>query len=332
MPRILKRPPPQRLKSQLGRIPVAFCFDERIWKHATVSLVSLVKTRGKSPVDIYCVVPDKLGPRERKLMRDVIVGIDKESSVNFVSAPLDFEGRGFTALKRWGTATFFRLMLARILPQLDEVLCIDIADVIFNGPLDELWATRLDDNLIAAVFEDKEEPDSATRKIYRRGKEILDLKRSGKYFCAGVAKQNLKAIRNEKLMDEFLDLFDRAWPFVDQDILNMTCKGRALSIDRKYGMLPVADGSVIIHYSGPQKPWHFATRPARPDEMLWWHYALMTPFAEDFLTEYRTKAIGYASSWRIPRLLCNFICFFIPGKPARDRFRQSHSLHVRYAR
>jgi|GEM_PF-4205391 len=329
MPRILKHPLPQRLKARQSRIPIAFCFDERIWKYAVVTQLSLVKTRGKSPLDIYCVVPDTLSASARKIMRDVIADADKESSISFLQAPLDFEGRSFTASTRWGTATFFRLVLARILPHLDEVLYTDAHDIIFNGPLDELWATRLDGNLIAAVFEAKGEPDSFVRKSYRRGKQILDLKRDGKYFCAGVAKLNLKAIRDEKLMDKFLALFDRAWPYGDQDILNIACKGRVVGLDRKFGMLD-AKNPTIIHFFGPRKPWHFSTLPALPDD--WWHYALMTPFAKEFLMEYRDDAVAYASIWRVPKFLCNLICAFIPFKRARDKFRQSHSIHIKRAR
>jgi lipopolysaccharide biosynthesis glycosyltransferase len=259
-------------------------------------------------------------------MRDVVRNFDRESTLTFAQTPTDFEAVKDIVDARLGTASMSRLMLPRILPHLDEVLYMD-GDVIFNVALDELWATPLGNNLIAATFDPKERPNPRRRKLYRNAPEILDLRREGKNFCSGIAKFNLKAIRNEGLMSEFIRMSSIELPFADQDILNLVCRGRVVGLDSKYGLLSAKEGAAILHYFGPQKPWSFAARPSRPDdEMLWWHYALMTPFAEWFVAEYRRKAMTYAARWRLPHSLCNFICAFIPGKQARVRFRQSHSI------
>ena len=98
---------------------------------------------------------------------------------------------------------------------------------------------------------------------------------------------NLKKIREDGLEERFVSLLANNYTFVDQDILNMVCKGKvrylparfnivANSIHNRYYAYHVcsdprdredllADRSVISHYAGVVKPWQLQETP--------WDYA-----------------------------------------------------------
>jgi lipopolysaccharide biosynthesis glycosyltransferase len=156
---------------------------------------------------------------------------------------------------------YYRLLLPELIPD-DRVLYLD-TDLIVNGNLSEFYNLGFNGNLLAAV----EDAGAEWYKTYI-GFSITD-----KYFNAGVMLYDLKAIREEKLENKWIEMASKhKFHLQDQDILNVSCKGKILEVDVVYNVSlstvdydnPPFDLSLgeIIHFAGP-KPWQDENAPMK---------------------------------------------------------------------
>ena len=128
-----------------------------------------------------------------------------------------------------------RLALAKFfLPELiegDIVLYLD-GDVIINSDISELFEMRIDDYYLAAV------EDMGVFSQFNVDSQFFN-KRIGvekrKYFNSGVMLLNLKRIREERLVSQFIDFkLNQVNYFVDQDALNFVLGKECLWLNFAY--------------------------------------------------------------------------------------------------
>ena len=130
-----------------------------------------------------------------------------------------------------------------------------------------------------------------------------------KYFNAGVMLIDLKKWNEQFITEkcfEFLEKFRRNIQFWDQDILNGVLNKKWLELDPKFNVFGrlfernnkksntlVPQNPLIVHFSGPLKPWHFASK--HPFKRDYWYYRNNTiyksSFADDFSLFTLIKAI-----------------------------------------
>lgn len=153
-------------------------------------------------------------------------------------------------------ATYYRLYSTHILPEtLHRILYLD-CDMIVCKDLWELYALDFEDNYLIGV-KDVFENECCER---------LDLK---KYVNAGMMLVNLDKWREDNL----IDLFERyshdnkdKLKWMDQDIINGTCKDRIKIVDPRWNVQVgtdivheqqniIARDAGIIHYISAKKPW-----------------------------------------------------------------------------
>jgi lipopolysaccharide biosynthesis glycosyltransferase len=177
-------------------------------------------------------------------------------------------------------ATWFRILAPDLLPEtVDKALYLD-GDIIINGPVRELYETDMEGIAIAAALD---ESYNNTER-YRQ----LGLDPSRPYLNAGVLLMNLCLWRKERLVDVCLDCIDKNRErllFHDQDTLNLALGNKSKIIPIEYNfqfgfirsyihdsydqvmkqeIMKVAAHPVIIHFSGPGKPWfRFNIHPFR---------------------------------------------------------------------
>lgn len=192
------------------------------------------------------------------------------------------------AVKRWTPGTLMRLYVPDILPDVDKVLYLD-CDIIVNLDVKELWDINLDSWILGAVVPEKHlvsryNHDKKMRKIYQ--KFNIDI---NDYFNAGVLLLNLKSIREvtNRFTSELLELLHENpdLPYLNQDLLNIFCKGKYLHLHEKYNIfsthgsvLEYADNA-IIHYAIQEvKPWK---RYSEGIDDYYWHYVVKTPWFDD---------------------------------------------------
>lgn len=195
----------------------------------------------------------------------------------------------FKTLEYVTEATFYRFNVSD-LPE-DKVIYLD-SDIVVDRPLDKLYATRLGDNLLAAI-PDMVLDHSAFNHHYL---EYPDMK---PYFNAGVLLINAKLWRAENVKQGLYEHLGRlpGVIYADQDILNIYMKGRWKALPKAYNYQTAARFAfqernlehlvseveslgrtkpTIIHYTSKAKPW---SRGADQLDTLyhdryWFYYSL----------------------------------------------------------
>lgn len=274
-------------------INIAFCFDENIAAQVQVTVASLLDRAASSEVHyhIYCVCTKEAAYIEKPLRR-IVESRDRESRLTVKAVVNSY--RNAYEVRGISTGTYLRLMLHRLLPEVDRLLYADV-DVLFQDQLLPLWQTDMTDCVLAAVkgavnLSDKWEWNS-DRPYW---KHLEGMK--GRYINAGVTLLDLAQIRRRNLEEQWNEWVKEKLYYQDQDILNITCQGAIRYVSPKYNRLAYLEekdydrfvseevftkqeceeaisNPVIIHYAG-DKPWK------RYDTNLgsvWWDYVNSQP-------------------------------------------------------
>lgn len=166
---------------------------------------------------------------------------------------------------RFTKYVLYRLMFPYAINE-DRLLYID-ADAIVNGDLTDFYNMDMCDNLLAGVA------DCGDEQYNLKGR--IGLSQEDAYINAGVTLLNLAKIRQCKIGE--LSLADvwikeantKRYNCQDQDIWNLTCRGRVKEIPLAYnvsvstGLDIDSDKIKIMHYAGPadEKPWRSNKAP-----------------------------------------------------------------------
>ena len=199
-------------------------------------------------------------------------------------------------------ATYYRLMLPSLLPNLDKVLYLD-TDIIVKKDLSALFNYNIDNFYLAGVLDVEVSGNgiiqgraSVTKNdIYmnKYGKDIL-LK---SYVNAGILLFNLKKMRRDNLESKLLNCISSYdLEFHDQDALNLECFGKIMNIPNIYNIASWQDfynDQVIVHFLDVNKPWKWLT--TRNSE-LWWKYAEKTDCFKNIQSKYLVNDGKYVLS------------------------------------
>lgn len=305
-------------------INIAFCFDEKIAEQVRVAVASLLDCTITDEVHyhIYCICTGEAAYIETPLAQ--MIGVrDRESTLTVRAVENLYQGA--YEVRGISTGTYLRLMLHRILPDVDKVLYTDV-DVLFRESLVDLWQTDLEDYVLAAVkgpvnLADKWEWNSS-RPYWKH----LEGMRGG-YINAGVTLLNLAKIRENNLEEHWNTWAKEKLYYQDQDILNITCQNAIRYLPPRYNFLAYLERSeydtlvregiftaeecrdalehpAIIHYAG-DKPWkRYDTNLG----YLWWDYVNSQPdlaglFDENKARKYHGPTIWERALRKIKRLL-----------------------------
>ena len=150
--------------------------------------------------------------------------------------------------------TYVKLFLPDLLPQLDQILYLDV-DILIRNSLNDLLEWELN-NPIGAISE-----LSANGRFLFGSHNIS-------YFNAGVMKMSLAKCREINLTSKALKLIQEAknYNFQDQDIFNLVFRKNfdhlpiVFNVFHDYtypGLgMDVFRDPIIVHFNGPNKPWN----------------------------------------------------------------------------
>ncbi|MCH2048697.1 MAG: glycosyltransferase family 8 protein [Trichodesmium sp. ALOHA_ZT_67] len=229
-----------------------FCFDQNYQQHFGVAITSVLLNNLSSHFDVHIItnfMEEKLKQKLDTLSKNykcsfhlyIINNLDKISQLK--------------ASVHVSNATYYRLIMAEILPKhIDKILYLD-SDVVVISPLEELYNIDLENYFIAAS-----------------GFSGTLVKSKG--FNSGVMVVNLEKWRNEQISTKVIDFATQnrnKLPYHDQSALNCVIKQNYLIIDRKWNFqvdlsprkIQKPDDNIalknarIIHYIGSSKPWYF---------------------------------------------------------------------------
>lgn len=274
-------------------IQVVFSSDHNFIIPTYVAILSMLANASRR-CKVYLLISEDVTEDDKDILRQLVEKYD--AHIEFISMGSVFDNtysiRGITK------ATYFRLLIPWIIPDVDKVLYLD-GDIIVAGDIAQLYDYSVDEKyLICGV----RTPGYSTNGWLKKhiSKNGLDYK---EYINAGILLMNCHAMRLENFKPIFLSHTDKQYFFQDQDILNITCKGRIGYLPLKFNfsgkILPKVKDAyialglasneeveeaetapVVVHYAGP-KPWKEFTYRWND----WVEYYKMTPFYDQCLID-----------------------------------------------
>lgn len=277
------------------KIHVCFSSDDNYAQHLAVALASILHHR--KPADELTIIVLDGGIGEENKRRLQAVADAGEAELQFLSigedafrdAPLHTQAGGVTHVT---LATYYRLLLPSLLPDVDKVIYLD-GDLVCRSSLAELYGQDMGQDWVRGVV-DIDERSHAQR---------LGLEH---YVCAGVILVNLRAWREQGVQEQCMEfLRDHADRIVlhDQDVLNVVCQEHLSYLDRTWnaqacetrrgkrsGFNDLARTANIVHFIGGRKPWHPGCR--HPYRKEYFRYLKLTPFS-GFVRQYRRACLRW---------------------------------------
>jgi len=243
-------------------INIAMCFDDGYIFPSRVALYSLFRNNPHHKIDIY-VIHAGLSSNNQQELHD-LAGRFKNKRVIFKEIDDKEIREQFSktlVLEYISIATYYRYVIADILPYIDKVLYID-GDVLFNGDITPIWQTSLDGYVYATV---RDNWMMNSQKDHLRG---IGFSKNDTFFIAGLLLMNLKQIRKENITKQLFDItsgdeYKDRLKFQDQDALNIVCRGKIKELPIKYHYISYDfykdshnfSGVISAHYAGAVKPW-----------------------------------------------------------------------------
>ena len=227
---------------------VVQCYTRSWYMYAFTNLYALFKNNDVEKV--YLFIEDDEIPN---LKDDRIVFINLNKIPRYVKCYSPNYSTKYTLM------TLVRCYFSKVLDE-DKILYLD-ADCIVDGNIQELWDIDLEGNVVTGT----KEPGEWDKHL---GMEGMD----DKYINSGIMIMNLKAIREQGLDDEMIDLLHRNYySYPDQDVLNIVCKNKIKYVSNIYNSTETTgfvDNAKIIHYIRERKGWIRTS----PRSEIWFKY------------------------------------------------------------
>ena len=245
------------------KISVAFSVNDKYVEHLNVAIYSLLKNNPLPNFDIF-VLCKKLSAKNQKSLQDTIktFGNGKIEFVDLQDKQWDFNALPIT-IPGITVDTYFRYVLANILPKVDKLLYLDV-DLLVVGDIQELWGIDLTGYYVAGVVDGFIETASH--------KKTIGLTEQDVYINAGVLLLNLKQLRAENIAEKLFEetRTNNKIKYQDQDVLNIVFKNKVKLLNNIFNFTtndhhkyPEKIGDIrIIHYTGKIKPWALANPPS----------------------------------------------------------------------
>lgn len=204
--------------------------DDNYIQHCCVMLVSLLCNN--NDVNIY-ILTEGLKPANQAILKEEVEHYN--GTVHFCVvdgsklAGLPLSRR--EDLTHISMATYYRLLIAKLLPEdVVKVIYLD-CDIIVNGPLDELWNINLEGKAAAAILQIG----------YGFEAERLGYPIEYGYFNAGVNMLNLRYLRENNITEQFfryLEEHGHELVYNDQDVMNAVLYEKCVHVMPQWNMTP----------------------------------------------------------------------------------------------
>ncbi len=275
-------------------IPIVLASDENQYKQMYVTILSaLSNKKKKSFYDFYLLVPENF-KKEYMLIFEALSKKFNNCKINFIKIGPEFVGLKMS-IPHITLPTYYRLKIAKFLPDNYKKAIYFDTDVIILKDLTEYFNIDLTDSYIAGVKAAAYLINTNNRNYYNS----IGLYDLSEYINAGVTLWNLQKIRQDNMTPVLLDLVKNNYQSQDQDVINLAFYGNIKCLSAKYNLMTkyeegfinqstkysdslkqvyssdnfkdIVANPVIIHYAdGNNKPWN--NYNAWLSE-YWWKYA-----------------------------------------------------------
>ena len=256
---------------------ICYATNESFAPYMAVSITSLLENNSSRNVVVHILHSDLSKATKARLQ--MFERRYKNAKIQFHKIDDSrFEKFGLT-IEHITRETYFRYMIAEVLPNIDRVLYLD-GDTIVNGDISELFDTDLTNCYCAGVSD-----------IYIESigyKKTLGL--NGLYINAGVILFNLDEMRRTNIAEKIFKLTaENNFKYQDQDAINVAFNGKIKELDCVYNFKrdhqkacpEKVPSAKIVHYVGPNKPWRKFT--LNPVKILWYKYESLSLYTVNSL-------------------------------------------------
>lgn len=257
---------------------VSCAVEKNYIRHSAAMLHSLLAGGGLDSVHVHYLHPPRFPAGSAARLSAMVENLG--ASASFIEVPdercIGLPTKGFT-----GKATWYKIFLPEVLPEVvDRVLHLDV-DLIVVDSLQSLWDEDLEGSYVAAVT-------NVLPPIYRERATQIGLANDDEYFNAGVLMMNLDLMRTEGCSRSLYSYGVEHAPELvlrDQDVLNVVLGQKRRHLHPRWNCMNAVlhywesrevfgaqaieearANPAIRHFEGPgdNKPWHFmCDRPAR---------------------------------------------------------------------
>lgn len=266
-------------------IPIFYTIDDDYAKFVSVSIKSLIMNRNKNYEYEINVIYENLSDKNSKILKSLeeenvkINLIAMNKNLSMITDKLGNRLREYT----FTLTIFFRLFIPSMHPQYDKCIYLD-ADTIVSGDISTLYFEDIKDYYMGCVIDTSTIDNKILASYFE---QVVGIPRD-KYINSGVLLMNAKKLRELKLDEKFLYLYEKYHFDViapDQDYINALCFGNIKYLSEVYDAMPNPNNEelknpVVIHYNLFLKPWQY-------DEVQYkdyfWFYAHKTPYYEELL-------------------------------------------------
>ena len=335
----------ERPETSKDIVSVVIASDNNYAPHLGALIASIIDNFSKERFLDLIILDGGISDSSKDFLRKLM---SQNSSIQFLELSSEFSDQ--STHMHFSKATFYRLILDKLITDREKVLYID-CDTIVLDDVTKLFDTDLGDNAIGAVF------DYIMHHFCQMGVRSIDftgglkskdylqnyvgLRDWDRYFQAGVILFNLDKMRKMDLSDVMIKaLLDKRYWFLDQDILNKYFLGKVTYLDPSWNVVncghEIYDGlsqkqiqelqqaektPKLIHYAGFEtKPWN--NRSAKFGE-YYFYYLRKTFWYENVMFSFKSNEHNNQQSitlniperkglaWRIARKCWLKLPFFI---------------------
>ncbi|WP_425639507.1 glycosyltransferase family 8 protein [Algoriphagus yeomjeoni] len=268
---------------ELFELPIVFCADGKFISHAMTTMLSVIRANPNNCFQFY-LLASALPESKKTAISNKVISLG--SKFDFIKID-DNAFENFPIPHHFSKANYFRLLIPELLPA-KKVIYLD-ADIIVVSPLNDFLKIDLTDHSLAAV----EDP------IYK-WKTELGMKNSSTYFNSGVMLMNLELWKQRDISKkafEFINTHPEKIRFVDQCALNAVIDGDYIELAPKFNQQAILfkegfdfgqsswskeqreeaiDSPILLHFTGPSKPWQYNNSHPRKKE--YWKIQKDSPF------------------------------------------------------
>jgi len=288
------------------KIAIAYGLDNQYTYPTIVSITSILENASSHTYYIfYLLVDKKTFKKENKEKFENLEKRYERCEINIIEiTDKNFKNAN---TKRYPLATYYRLILADLLPDINRIIYLD-GDTLIYTDLSEMYNLDMGNNIILGFV------DNSYKKAEEFGIKTY------KYIVAGVLLINLKKIRKENFTAKFFEFMDKNQDKLtqeDQTVINIVLHGRIGFLPPKFGIWNFVNKEAvlrhnnygnenlgikaydekeilkawnipsIIHYVRA-KPWKVRTKHTHVQfHEDWWRYAQMTEEYKNIVTYYR---------------------------------------------
>lgn len=253
-----------------NQINICLACDDNYAKYAGVVIASIMKNSESDEILNFYILDGGISDDNKSKFNELKT--IKNCNIEFVQIDESmFEDYKKVATHKYiSIATYYRLRLATLLPNIKRIVYFD-CDMVINASLKELFYTELGDNVIAGV-----------KDINKRM-----LEQNPNYINAGMVLFDLEKIREENIEQKFYDYTNEHFETIkvgDQEIINEVLKNRIKIVDDNWNVQSsnfinrssYISNPKVIHYVARKKPWHFASFSYHRD--YYFKYLQLTPW------------------------------------------------------